>query len=132
MYTLRMVRRFVAQHFLTVPDCGDENELHSHAYGLEVTLHGDELDAHGYLVDIVDLTDRLEVLVRAFRDRTLNDLPEFEGLNPSIEHFSRIFCLSLGRQLRAPNLSHLTLRLFEDDIASASFTAPLPVAGGTR
>lgn len=132
MYTLRMNRRFVAQHYLTVPDCGDENELHSHTYGVEVTLHGDSLDAHGYLVDIVDLTDRLEALVRDYRDRTLNDLPEFAGLNPSIEHFSRIFCLKLSRHITATNLSHLTVRLFEDEIASASFTSPLPASAGIQ
>ena len=36
----------------------------------------------GYLVDIVDVEHNPEVIVAYYRDKTLNDLPEFSGLNP--------------------------------------------------
>jgi hypothetical protein len=41
-------------------------------------------------VDIVNVEHALNTLVANFRDQTLNDLPQFAGLNPSIEHFTRI------------------------------------------
>ncbi|WP_374685789.1 6-pyruvoyl tetrahydropterin synthase family protein, partial [Promineifilum sp.] len=87
MYTIAVKRDFVGQHYLIGGNWGAENEWHSHHYTVEVQLEGAELDRHGYLVDIVDIERHLEALVVHYRDRTLNDLPEFAGLNPSIEHF---------------------------------------------
>jgi 6-pyruvoyltetrahydropterin/6-carboxytetrahydropterin synthase len=122
MYQLMVRRDFVAQHYLTVPNCGPENEWHSHHFQVEVLLEGEELNEHGYLVDIVEVEDALDTLVDRYRDATLNDLPEFEGLNPSIEHFSRIFCTSLEDQLETKGLS-TTVKIWEDEDAWASYTS---------
>ena len=121
MYTVAVSRDFVAQHFLIGGDWGAENEPHSHHYRVEAQLEGASLDAHGYLVDIVDIETQLEALVAHYRDQTLNDLPEFQGLNPSIEHFSRIFCRSLSDRIQAPNLSAITLKMWENEIAWAAY-----------
>ncbi len=121
MYTVAVSRDFVAQHFLIGGDWGAENERHSHHYRVEVLLEGASLDAHGYLVDIVDIETQLEALVAYYRDNILNDLPEFEGLNPSIEHFARIFCRSLADRIRASNLSAITLKIWENEIAWAAY-----------
>lgn len=121
MYTVAVKRNFVAQHFLIGGDWGAENEWHSHHYQVEVQLSGATLDQHGYLVDIVDIEANLNALVAYFRDKTLNDLPEFAGLNPSIEHFSRIFCQAMAARLQARNLNHVTIKIWETDIAWASF-----------
>ncbi len=121
MYTVAVKRDFVAQHFLIGGDWGAENEWHSHHYQVEVQLTGERLDQHGYLVDIVDIEANLEALVAYYRDKTLNDLPEFAGLNPSIEHFSRIFCQGLAQSIQAPNLSAMTVKIWENDIAWASY-----------
>ncbi|MEW6659870.1 MAG: 6-carboxytetrahydropterin synthase [Thermodesulfobacteriota bacterium] len=121
MYTVAVARSFVARHFLVGGDWGPENLPHSHPYRVEVQLQGASLDAHGYLVDIVDLEGHLEELVAYFRDRTLNELPEFQGLNPSIEHFSRIFWQMLRPRLTAPNLQTLRVKIWETDIAWAAY-----------
>ena len=125
MYTLTVQRDFVAQHYLVGGDWGAENERHSHHYTVEVTLEGESLDEHGFLVDIVDLTAHLDSLVAAFRDRTLNDLPAFAGLNPSIEHFSRIFCTELAGRIKANTLGGLVVTIWEDEIARASYRTTL-------
>lgn len=121
MYTVAVKRDFVAQHFLIGGDWGAENFKHSHHYVIEVQLSGAQLDKHGYLTDIVDIERILNGLVAHYRDQLLNDLPEFAGLNPSIEHFSRILCTSFASQLHAPNLSAITIKLWENDIAWASY-----------
>ncbi|RJR47230.1 MAG: 6-carboxytetrahydropterin synthase [Deltaproteobacteria bacterium] len=121
MYTVAVARSFVAQHFLVGGDWGAENLLHSHPYKVEVQLQGDTLDEHGYLVDIVDIDFQLDELVAYFRDRTLNGLAEFAGLNPSIEHFARIFCRKLRERLKAPNLQAIRITIWETDIAWASY-----------
>lgn len=122
MYQLMVRRDFVAQHYLTVPNCGPENEWHSHHFDVEVLLKGASLNENGYLVDIVEVEDVLDSLVDRYRDATLNDLPEFEGLNPSIEHFSRIFCTALQEQLDMGELD-ATVKIWEDEDAWASYSA---------
>ncbi len=121
MYTVAVKRFFTAQHYLIGGDWGAENDWHSHHYALELQLEGAELDQHGYLVDIVDIESNLDALVAEHRDKTLNDLPAFAGLNPSIEHFSRILCLALDARIKAPNISALTVVLWENDIAWAAY-----------
>ena len=102
MYIVAVKRDFVAQHYLVGGDWGSENQRHSHHYQVEVELAGCRLDEHGYLVDIVDIETHLDALVAHYRDRVLNDLPEFAGLNPSIEHFARIFAGSSRTASRPP------------------------------
>jgi 6-pyruvoyltetrahydropterin/6-carboxytetrahydropterin synthase len=130
MYTVAVARDFVAQHYLIGGDWGAENERHSHHYRLEVRLDGATLDRHGYLVDIVDIERRLDEIVAAYRDRTLNDLPQFAGLNPSIEHFARIVCEALDAGIAAPNLSAVTAVLWENEIAWAAYRRERPCASG--
>lgn len=125
MYTVAVTRDFIAQHYLIGGDWGAENQRHSHHYRLELQLEGAELDQHGYLVDIVDIERNLDALVAAYRDRTLNDLPEFAGLNPSIERFARICCTKLADAIRAPNLIAMTVKLWENEIAWASYRLAL-------
>lgn len=126
MYTVAVKRDFVAQHFLIGGDWGAENFKHSHHYVVEVQLHGPSLDQHGYLVDIVDIEQNLNALAARFKDVLLNEQPEFAGLNPSIEHFSRIFWQQFVARLRAPNLHAVTIKLWENEIAWASFHGALP------
>lgn len=128
MYTLAVQRDFVAQHFLIGGDWGAENDWHSHHYRLEVILEGAELDRHGYLVDIVDVESNLEAIVDYYRDKTLNELPEFEGLNPSIEHFTRLICFALADRIKANNLSGIGVKIWENDIAWAAYRLSLPAA----
>jgi 6-pyruvoyltetrahydropterin/6-carboxytetrahydropterin synthase len=121
MYTLAVQRDFVAQHFLIGGDWGAENQWHSHHYYLEIRLEGATLDQHGYLVDIVHVEDLLGQIVAQYRDKTLNDLAAFAGLNPSIEHFCRIVCTWFSEQLHAPNISAVSVRIWENEIAWASY-----------
>lgn len=125
MYTLAVKRDFVAQHYLIGGDWGAENQWHSHHYQLEVVLEGDSLDQHGYLVDIVDVERNLQELVAYYRDKTLNDLPEFAGLNPSIEHFTRIVCQALASRLQANTLAAIGVKIWENEIAWASYRQTL-------
>lgn len=124
-YTVAVKRDFVAQHFLVGGDWGAENFKHSHHYVLELQLEGQRLDRHGYLVDIVDIEHHLTALVAEYRDQTLNDRPEFAGLNPSIEHFTRIMCHTLAGRIKAETLAAITVKLWENEIAWASYRLAL-------
>jgi len=121
MYKVAVRRDFIANHYLIGGDWGAENQLHAHHYLLELELAGDTLDGHGYLVDIVEIEACLNRLVEDYRDSTLNERAEFAGLNPSIEHFCRIACQRLSSEIGAPNIHLVTARLWENQIAWASY-----------
>lgn len=121
MYTLCCQRDFIAQHYLIGGDWGAENELHSHHYRVEVMIEGEELDHHGYLIDILDLEAQLEAVIAQYRDKTLNDLPGFEGLNPSLERFCRRLAEELNERLYAPNVTALSVKLWENPQTWAAY-----------
>ncbi len=122
MYTLAVRREFIARHFLIGGDWGPENFPNSHHYVLELQLKGRQLDQHGYLCDIVDVEKHLDEIVGYYREQMLNDKPEFAGLNPSIEHFSRILAASLNERLKATNITKLKIVLWENDSAWAAYS----------
>jgi 6-pyruvoyltetrahydropterin/6-carboxytetrahydropterin synthase len=121
MYSLAIRRDFIAQHYLIGGDWGAENKLHSHHYQIEAQIEGEHLDRHGYLIDILDLEATLDRLVRRFRDQTLNDQPEFADLNPSLEHFCRILCQRLAEHIQAENITLVSVKLWENEIAWAAY-----------
>lgn len=84
-------------------------------------MSGSELDQHGYLVDILDVEKNLDEIVNYYKDQMLNDKPEFAGLNPSIEHFSRILATSLSERIKAENITLLKVVLWENDAAWAAY-----------
>jgi 6-pyruvoyltetrahydropterin/6-carboxytetrahydropterin synthase len=122
MYTLAVRRDFIARHFLIGGDWGPENDPNSHHYVLELQLKGTELDQHGYLCDIVDVEKHLDEVVDYYKEQMLNDKPEFEDLNPSIEHFARILAEALNERIDASNISKLKVVLWENDIAWAAYS----------
>lgn len=121
MYQLGLGRAFEARHYLVGGDWGPENEPHAHAYRVEVRLATDELDRHGYIVDLDALEALLDRIVARYRDRLLNDLPEFAGRNPSIEHFSRCIFDHLVEGLGRGRFTALEVRLWETADAWASY-----------
>ena len=121
MYTVAVKREFIARHFLIGGDWGDENEPHAHHYVVEVQLEGSRLDAHGYLTDICDIESALDNRVAYYRDKMLNELPEFEGLNPSIEHFARILCQSIAASIQTHHLKTMSVKLWENEWAWSQY-----------
>ena len=129
VFTVGILRDFVAQHFLIGGDWGRENQPHSHHYRFEAIFEGAKLDRHGYLLDIAEVEPRLDGIVERYRDRMLNDLPEFAGENPSLERFARIIADRVVTDLPAGSVEAITLKLWESETAFASYRRPIPGAG---
>jgi 6-pyruvoyltetrahydropterin/6-carboxytetrahydropterin synthase len=126
MYTVAVQQEFSARHYLIGGDFGPENRPHSHHYRVELQLTGPELDAHGFLADIDRLRAALAGALDRYRDRTLNDLPEFTGLNPSIEHLCRILCGALAERMPPAAGCGLRVTVWEGPDAWAAYGRPLP------
>jgi len=121
MYTVAVQRELIARHALVGRDFGPEGRPHSHRYLVEVRLTADQLERFGFLVDIDELTTRMGEVLDGFRDRLLNELPEFAGLNPSIEHLSRILCRAFRERLRMAPAVKMTVTIRESDSAWAAY-----------
>jgi len=121
MYRLAIARDFEARHFLVGGAWGPENEPHTHAYRAEVRLAAEELDRHGYIVDLDDLDALLDRVVHHYQGQLLNDLPEFAGLNPSIERLSRFFFDRLAAGLGRHGFAAIEVRIWETDKAWAAY-----------
>ncbi len=104
-------------------DWGRENEINSHRYRADSGFSGEQLNEHGFLVDIYDLRRRLEAAVAYFDEKVLNELPELGSQNPSLENLCRIFYEKFRTDFKAPNITALTVRIWEDKIAWASLTS---------
>jgi 6-pyruvoyltetrahydropterin/6-carboxytetrahydropterin synthase len=127
-YSVGVIRDFIASHFLVGGDWGAENHPHTHHYRLEAIFAGDELDRHGYLLDIAVVKQHLDALVARFRDQRLNEMPELEGRNPGLEPFARVLAEGLARTLVPAlppgTLASLTIKLWENEEAFATHTLP--------
>jgi 6-pyruvoyltetrahydropterin/6-carboxytetrahydropterin synthase len=123
MYSVTVVRPFIAQHFLTVPDPGPEGELHSHRFRVEVELAGEELNEYDYLVDIDEVEAALDAIESRYADETLNAFPEFQGYNPSVERFARVVHDRITEEISTGGIDRLTVTVWEDDVANAAFAA---------
>ena len=121
MYTVAVTRDFIASHKLIGGDWGAENFPHAHHYVAEVSIESAQLDKHGYLVDITEIEAALAKTVDYFRDSMLNDKPEFAGLNPSIEHFSRIISEKILPLIHPPGTGSLTVKLWENTACWSAF-----------
>jgi 6-pyruvoyltetrahydropterin/6-carboxytetrahydropterin synthase len=121
MYTLCAQRAFNARHWLVGGDWGSENQVHTHSYRIELRLSAERLDRHGYLADLCELEPLLDECVAVYKDRLLNELDEFEGLNPSIERFARLFHLRFMQRLGDHPFSAVEIRVWENETAWAGF-----------
>lgn len=121
MYTLCAQRGFTARHYLVGGDWGSENQPHAHSYRIEIRLSAQDLDASGYLLDLAVLEPILDECVARYADQLLNDLDEFADLNPSLEHFARLFCARMLRQLGRQGFGSVEVRIWENEIAWASY-----------
>lgn len=123
MYSTTVLQSFVAQHYLTVPNPGPEGEPHSHHFEVELTFRGPELNEYDYLVDIDDASAALDDLADRYRDQLLNELPEFEGYNPSVERFARVVFERVTEIVTDETVTELRVTIWEDETAAATYDA---------
>ena len=95
-FRLGLRREFRAEHTLAGPG---QTFRHGHDYVWEVRLEAPALDEHGYLVDLVALEALVDEVAARYRHTHLNDLPAFQGLNPSLECFVRQLGIEVAQGL---------------------------------
>ena len=95
VFTVWKEFRFDAAHQLDAGEGGDPRyrRLHGHSYQVEVWVRGPR-NAHGWVVDMGDLSRRIEKVRDLLDHRYLNDV---EGLGiPTMENIARFVWEQLG------------------------------------
>ena len=123
MPEVRVTRRlhFSAAHRLFRADWSDAKNLevfgdcshpnwHGHNYELDITVEGEPDPATGYLVDLGQVRDAAEEVLKDVDHRNLNlDVPWLEGVIPSTENLVVAFWERLAPRIPRGRLARLVL-----------------------
>lgn len=120
-YTLKVVTDFAASHVLEGHP-GKCSRLHGHNWKVEVEVAARALDSIGMAIDFADLKAAVSEIVDGMDHRHLNDLPAFEGVNPTAEHVARVVYQSLGEHLHDDALHVNAVTIWETDRACVRYT----------
>jgi 6-pyruvoyl-tetrahydropterin synthase len=133
MYKVGITGQLTIRHALT-GDYGDESRPHSHVYRIEWIFTARGLGADGFALDISRMERARDRVVSRLDGVFLNALSFFSGIQVSVENFARFFLDELMSELESQGpvgelLSGVELKVWESDIAWASYTPDLPDPG---
>ncbi|MCA9289939.1 MAG: 6-carboxytetrahydropterin synthase [Phycisphaerales bacterium] len=97
IHELTVERLFAAAHAITMR--GVREVMHGHHWTVRATVAGDRLDADGLLCDFHLIEAALDGIVARFHNRTLNDTPPFDVVNPTAEHVALHVAEEIARAL---------------------------------
>jgi 6-pyruvoyltetrahydropterin/6-carboxytetrahydropterin synthase len=84
MYEIHVDKTFAAAHYLRGYE-GECSNLHGHNWKVTAVLAADFTDETGISIDFKTISALLEVILKDFDHKNLNDIKEFEIINPSAE-----------------------------------------------
>src|SRR4051812_35540071 len=97
MYELSVEREFCAAHAITM--AGQREPMHGHNWRVTVVVAGEKLDANGLLCDFHLIERQLDRVIGQVHNRTLNEIPPFDRINPTAEHVARHFADAVAAAL---------------------------------
>ena len=89
MFEIRVKVDFPAAHHLEGYP-GDCARPHGHNWVLEVFARSSQLDSLGMAIDFRDLKKAAKEIIAPWDHQDLNQLPEFQEVNPSAEQIAKI------------------------------------------
>ncbi|MCF8029375.1 MAG: 6-carboxytetrahydropterin synthase QueD [Desulfohalobiaceae bacterium] len=99
VYRIEVEEEFSSSHQLRNYG-GKCEELHGHNFRVLAEVEGGELDPDtGLLIDFKELRGNLRSILQELDHKHLNELPEFEQVNPSSENLARHIYLRLEEAL---------------------------------
>ena len=120
MYELEVRSGFSSAHRLNGYQ-GDCSALHGHNWSVSVVVQAQELDAIGIAIDFRELKERLAAVIAAFDHKYLNDLPEFQNVNPTSERLAKIIFERLAAGVDRPGARVAKVGVMESDNTMATY-----------
>lgn len=119
-YELLIQEWFSAAHNLREYE-GKCEKLHGHNWRVDVRLEGDRLDNQGMVLDFKEGKRILVEALEPFDHAYLNEVPPFDGLNPSSENLSRVIAEAVAKRL-PEGVRVAGVTTWESDCCAASYT----------
>ncbi len=127
-FQIRIQGRFEASHFLYnyYPD-GSHEPLHGHSWKVELLLarQGGGVGSDGISYDFLAARKRLDQLLVRLDHSLINELSEFNGVNPTSENLARWFFGGLRHTVEQGGGEVREIRIYEGPHNMASFS-PAP------
>lgn len=122
MFELRVKVDFPAAHCLEGYP-GDCARLHGHNWVLEVFARSRKLDSIGMAMDFRTLKRAAKELVAPWDHQYLNELPDFQGINPSAEQIAHMAFQRLQALLtqQAPGTWIDRVTVWENERSAATY-----------
>lgn len=120
MYELDITREFSAAHMLKGYD-GLCSNLHGHNWTVQVFIRADRLDDIGIAADFTVIKRVLTEILAQFDHKYLNELPEFQGINPTSENIARILFEKLAPAVAKPGIKLDRVRVCESPTSGATY-----------
>jgi 6-pyruvoyltetrahydropterin/6-carboxytetrahydropterin synthase len=121
-YALTVRTSFSAAHRLREYE-GNCERLHGHNWRVEVTVESRVLDDQGIALDFRTIKAHLAELLSRFDHKYLNDVPPFDGLNPSSENLARHLFEEMEKKIPSPaGVARVTV--WESEDARAEYYRP--------
>ena len=125
MYELDITREFSAAHMLKGYD-GLCSNLHGHNWTVQVFIQAGQLDDIGIAADFTVIKRVLTEILSQFDHKYLNELPEFQGINPTSENIARIIFEKLAPAVAKPGIKLDRVRVCESPTSGATYRPDEP------
>lgn len=119
MYELIIADHFSSAHYLR-EYAGACEKLHGHTWRVEVSIVSEEINAIGLVMDFKDMKAKLKILMDRWDHVCLNELPEFQDMNPSTENMAKWLYQEFNKGL-PEDVSMNYARVWESDSASVKY-----------
>jgi 6-pyruvoyltetrahydropterin/6-carboxytetrahydropterin synthase len=119
MYTLEVEGDFAAAHQLR-EYAGKCERLHGHNWRVRLAVQAETLPASGMLVDFGELKRILGECLEAYDHGFLNEIPPFDGVNPTSERLARAIADAAAAKL-PPHARVSAVTVWESDRCSATY-----------
>jgi len=121
-FSVRVEARFEAAHYLREYR-GVSEPLHGHSYKVEAELAANSggVDSDAIAVDFISAKQKLEALAKKLDYGCINDVPPFDGLNPSAENIAQWFYRELADAVANENAIVKAITIWEGPANSVTF-----------
>ncbi|MDX1496384.1 MAG: 6-carboxytetrahydropterin synthase QueD [Salinisphaeraceae bacterium] len=120
IYTLKVRTEIAASHIIE-GHSGKCARLHGHNWKIDVEVQVKQLDPLGMGMDFADLKAETKAVTEPLDHRHLNDLPGFNGINPTAENVAAYVYREVSSRINTDDVKVSQVTIWETDRASVAY-----------
>jgi 6-pyruvoyltetrahydropterin/6-carboxytetrahydropterin synthase len=123
MFAAKIKADFSAAHQLQEGG-GKCESLHGHNFAVEVVVESEALDPCGMVIDFRLLKTKTRSILEALDHHYLNELPMFQGKNPSAENIAAYIFAELSKDIDQGSRRVSQVSVWEAETSQATYFRP--------